>query len=69
MRWHKINEKKPETYPEKNRSLIIYQEGVWYEGWWNGTEWRNTSAGGMKADNVTHWAEVEPPTEGNTITE
>lgn len=67
MRWHKVNDKKPETYPQKYESVIMWIRDHWYMGSWTDKTWMLVV--GIEVDNVTHWAEVEPPTEGNTITE
>lgn len=68
MRWHKVNEKKPETYPVPYKSVPVWTSGrYWYKGYWENKNWRESN--GDAIPNVTHWAEVEPPSEGNTITE
>lgn len=73
MRWHKVNDNTERgSYPEQGKVIVVMDKnGVWdkakWEGW-NLYEWRRISDYEELYD-ITHWAEVEPPTEGNTITE
>lgn len=68
MRWHKVNDKKPETYPQVYVTVPIWHHDHWDAGWWSGRNWLLVETK-RTIENVTHWAEVEPPTEHNTITE